>query len=109
MYLKYTQNQQKAIDFKVHDDAELATDYRKQINLYVVASIRALGLNPKIAIVHHLDEGTTSEVEIDSEELSRTEEGVKSTVSNIMKRHFPKSFNKAKCKTCDWTYICLKK
>ena len=96
------------VDFKEHDDSELATDYRKQLKLYAVASIRALGLNPKVATVHHLDEGTTTEVEIGSEELLKTEDGVKSTVSDIMKRHFPKSPNRSKCKSCDWKYFCSK-
>jgi len=96
------------VDFKEHDNAELATDYRKQLKLYAVASIRALGLNPKIATVHHLDEGTRSEVDIGSSELQKTEKNIKSTVSEIMRRHFPKSPDNYKCKSCDWKYFCTK-
>jgi len=95
-------------DFKEHDDSEMATDYEKQLKLYAIASLRALGLNPKKATVHHLDEGTTSEVDISEKELRRVEEGVKKEVEDIMNRRFPKRPERKKCKACNWKYICTK-
>jgi len=97
------------VDFKEHDDNELATDYEKQLKLYAIASLRALGLNPKKATVHHLDEGTTSEVDISQKELEKVEKEVKNQVEAIMNRKFPKKPSKDKCKACDWNYICTKK
>ena len=96
------------VDFKEHDDSEMATDYEKQLKLYAIASLRALGLNPKKATVHHLDEGTASEVDISEKELRRVEEGVKKEVEEIMQRRFPKRPERKKCKVCDWRYICTK-
>ncbi|MHA1364072.1 MAG: RecB family exonuclease [Candidatus Freyarchaeota archaeon] len=96
------------VDFKEHDDNELATDYKKQLKLYAIASLKALGLNPKKATVHHLDQGNTSEVDISPKELETVEKQVKKQVQDIMNRKFPKNPNKEKCQTCDWTHICTK-
>ncbi|MEM2145371.1 MAG: ATP-dependent DNA helicase [Candidatus Jordarchaeaceae archaeon] len=96
------------VDFKEHDDNELATDYKKQLKLYAIASLKALGLNPKKATVHHLDQGNTSEVDISPKELEKVEKEVKKQVEDIMNRKFPKNPNKEKCKKCDWTHICTK-
>ena len=96
------------VDFKERDDSELATDYEKQLKLYAIASLRALGLNPKKATVHHLDEGTTSDVDISLEELKKVEGNVEGEIRDIINRKFPKSAESKKCKDCDWKYICTK-
>ncbi|MGQ9723216.1 MAG: ATP-dependent helicase, partial [Candidatus Jordarchaeum sp.] len=77
------------VDFKEHDDNELATDYEKQLKLYAIASLKALNLNPKKATVYHLDEGNTSQVDISQKELEKVEKEVKKQVENIMNRKFP--------------------
>ncbi|MHA1435654.1 MAG: 3'-5' exonuclease, partial [Candidatus Heimdallarchaeota archaeon] len=96
------------VDFKEHDNTELATDYRKQLKLYAIASIRALGLNPEKATVHHLDEGTRSEVDIGPKELKKTEDSISSDINAIVHRTFPKFASEIKCNACDWKFFCTK-
>lgn len=96
------------VDFKEHEDSEMATDYEKQLKLYAIASLKALGLNLKKATVHHLDEGTKSNVDISENELLKIGEEVKKEVHDIMGREFSKRSDKMKCKSCDWKYICTK-
>jgi DNA helicase-2/ATP-dependent DNA helicase PcrA len=97
------------VDFKEHDNTELSTDYVKQLRLYAIASIKSLGFRPKKATVHHLDEGTVSEVDITETALMKVEENVKETIDNIMTRVFPRKAKKNKCKECDWKELCVKK
>jgi radical SAM protein with 4Fe4S-binding SPASM domain len=77
--------------------------------LYAIASIKSLGFRPKKATVHHLDEGTVSEVDITETALMKVEENVKETIDNIMTRVFPRKAKKNKCKECDWKELCVKK
>lgn len=97
------------VDFKEHDNTELATDYVKQLRLYAIASIRSLGFHPKQATVHHLDEGTRSEVDISDKVLQEVEITVQDTIENIVSREFPKTSSKKKCLACDWKDFCTKK
>jgi len=97
------------VDFKEHDNTEFTTDYRKQLRLYAIASMRALGLNPKRATVHHLDEGTRSEVDISKKVLTAVEKNISNSIQSIMKRVFPKHPTKRKCEFCDWRHFCTKK
>ena len=97
------------VDFKERDDSEMASDYEKQLKLYAIASMHALGLNPKKATVHHLDNGSTSEVDISPEALNIVSDGVMNCVDNIMKRVFPRFPDTNKCNGCDWKYICPKR
>ncbi len=96
------------VDFKEHDNTELATDYVKQLRLYAIASIRALGFHPKQATVHHLDEGTRSEVDISQDILDDVEDEISETVIKIMNRKFSKYPSKKKCSACDWRFFCTK-
>jgi len=96
-------------DFKEHDNTKLAADYRKQLKLYAIASIRALGLNPKKATVHHLDEGTRSEVDIGPKEFKKTEDSISSDINAIVHRTFPKFASEIKCNACDWRHFCTKR
>jgi len=96
------------VDFKEHDKSELSTDYEKQLRLYAIASIRALGINPQQATVHHLDEGTRSEVNIGPEILTEVEEEISENILRIMSRKFPKYPSKTNCLACDWRYFCTK-
>lgn len=98
----------EVVDFKNKEDNEMATDYEKQLKLYAIASLRSLGLKPKRALVHHLDDGTQTRVDISEKELKKTEENVKKTITKIMDRQFPKRSDKKKCHACDWKYICTK-
>ena len=96
------------VDFKEHEDTEMATNYEKQLKLYAIASLRALGLNPKKATVHHLDEGTTSDIDISEDELKKIEDEIEIEVKDIMNRNFQKKPSRKSCKRCDWKYICTK-
>jgi len=96
------------VDFKNREDSEMATDYEKQLKLYAVASLRSLGLHPKKATVHHLDDCSKSDVDISEKELERIENEVKNEITAIMNRDFPKRPDKKKCGACDWKYICTK-
>ena len=97
------------VDFKNKEDKEFATDYEKQLKLYAIASLRSLGLNPKKATVHHLDDGKLSEVDISSVELNRVENEIKDEIDKITDRHFPKNPEGKKCRNCDFKLICNKK
>lgn len=96
------------IDFKNKEDTEMATDYEKQLKLYAIAALKSLGLKPKKAIVHHLDDSTETIVDISERELNKTEAQVKETIAKIMDRQFPKRGGRGKCHKCDWKYICTK-
>jgi DNA helicase-2/ATP-dependent DNA helicase PcrA len=98
----------EVVDFKHREDLEMATDYKKQLKLYAIASLRSLGLKPKKALVHHLDDGTQTAVNVSKKELKKTEENVRGTIAKIMNRQFPKMGDKKKCHACDWKYICMK-
>ena len=97
------------VDFKEKDDTEMATDYRKQLKLYALASIQSLGLNPKQATIHHLDENSKSTVDISQKELKRTREEVKDEIKKITERKFPKRSSGKKCRKCDFKFICDQK
>ena len=97
------------VDFKEHENTELATDYVKQLRLYAIASIRSLGFHPKQATVHHLDEGTRSEVDITDNVLQDVEATVQETIESIISREFPKHPSKNRCSACDWKDFCTKR
>ncbi|RLI72134.1 MAG: hypothetical protein DRP02_02610 [Candidatus Gerdarchaeota archaeon] len=97
------------VDFKERDLSEMTTDYVKQLRLYAIAAMRSLGFQPKRAVVHHLDEGTRSEVDISEEALKSMEFEVKETIENIISRRFPKKAKKKSCDICDWKWICTKR
>jgi len=94
------------VDFKNREDTELATDYEKQLKLYAIASLRSLGLNPKKATVHHLDDDSLTEVNISPGELGRVEDEVKDEILNITRRNFPKNPGSSRCRKCDFKLIC---
>lgn len=96
------------VDFKNKEDKEFTTDYEKQLKLYAIASLKSLGLNPKKATVHHLDNGKLSKVDISSVELTRVENEIKDEIDKITNRHFPKNPEGKKCRNCDFKIICNK-
>ncbi|MEA2071705.1 MAG: ATP-dependent DNA helicase [Asgard group archaeon] len=97
------------VDFKEHNNAEIATDYKKQLRLYAIASKRALGIDTKKATVHHLDEGTREEVDIGEKVLWEVKENTKDTITKIVNRKFPKHPSDKRCEFCDWKHFCSKK
>lgn len=97
------------VDFKNRDRDEMAMDYAKQLKLYAIASLRALGMDPKKAVVHHLDDNSLSEVDITPIALKQTEDEVRKTVDNILNRQFPKCGDGDKCRKCDMQQICPKR
>ncbi len=68
-----------------------------------------LGFHPKQATVHHLDEGTRSEVDISQDILNDVEVEISETVNKIMSRKFSKYPSPKKCSACDWSFFCTKK
>lgn len=97
------------VDFKNREAGEFTVDHEKQLKLYAIASLRALGLDPKKAIVHHLDDNSLSEVDISLGALKKTENEVSETVTKILNRQFPKTTDKTNCRKCDYQYLCTKR
>ncbi|MEO9309605.1 MAG: ATP-dependent DNA helicase [Nitrososphaera sp.] len=95
------------IDFKTEkQNGAYAVDFEKQLRYYAIACLESLGLKPKKAFVHHLDEGTKSEVDISEKLLSETKHEIKEQVGKILKREFPAKSDKEICQDCDYKLIC---
>jgi DNA helicase-2/ATP-dependent DNA helicase PcrA len=97
------------VDFKNRDAGEFTEDHEKQLKLYAIASLRALDLNPKKAVVHHLDDNSLNEVDVSPSALKKTEEEVAKMVLKIINRQFPKTTDKGKCRKCDFQHLCSKR
>ncbi|MBU4502211.1 MAG: ATP-dependent helicase [Nanoarchaeota archaeon] len=96
------------VDFKNRKKDDMATDYEKQLKLYAIASLRTLGLDPKKAVVHHLDDNSLSDVDISPSALKQMEEEVRRAVDDILHRRFSKTKDGDKCRKCDMQRICPK-
>jgi len=102
------------IDFKTEGEKAkkpYEMDYEKQLRLYALACINSLGLNPQMAVIHHLDKNLLNKktkVDISKENLEKTKEDVTATVSKILNKKF-KSNPGRLCFDCDYKYICSKK
>jgi DNA helicase-2/ATP-dependent DNA helicase PcrA len=96
------------IDFKTENDGEYRRDFEKQLRLYAVACLTSLGINPKKAIVHHLDKSGVSkkdDVDISKKKLDETKDDIKLSATSILKQKFNPKPSKV-CQVCDWRKIC---
>lgn len=99
------------VDFKT--EKEMTDFYEKdhglQLRLYAIACLRALGLSPKKATVHHLDvktgKGKKEEIDISPTALQKAYKEVGGAIDNIICRNLPPNPT-ALCTECDWTKIC---
>lgn len=102
------------IDFKTEGEKAkkpYAMDYEKQLRLYALACMKSLGLNPKKAVIHHLDKNLfnkRTKVDISEEKLEDTKKGINETVTKILDKKFT-SNQGSLCSDCDYKYICSKK
>lgn len=95
------------IDFKTEkQNGVYAVDFEKQLRYYAIACLESLGLKPKKAFVHHLDENKKSEVDITEKNLDKTKEDIKKQVSSILTKTFPAKPEKSICSECDYMMIC---
>jgi ATP-dependent DNA helicase UvrD/PcrA len=95
------------IDFKTdRNDSIYTPDYQKQLKFYAIACLESLGLNPKKAIVHHLDGNTKDPVDVSDPVLEGTRQEVKKTVASILKKSFPATPSNRLCSQCDYRAIC---
>lgn len=97
------------IDFKTETSNPVyRIDYSKQLRLYAIACLESLGLNPKKACVHHLDENKRSYVDITKRTLDATKNEISQTITSIMEKKFiPRPSEK--CGFCDYRYLCAHK
>lgn len=101
----------EVIDFKTEKETTetYTKDYELQLRLYVIACFESLGLEPKKAVIHHLDakKGTSkrTEVDISPPNLDKARGELNGAISNIIDRNCNPV---ASCKTkdCDWCRIC---
>jgi len=102
------------IDFKTEGDKGKKTyemDYEKQLRLYALACMKSLGLNPKKAVIHHLDKNLFNKktaVDISEKQLEKVKVEINETVSKILEKEF-KANPGSLCPDCDYKYICSKK
>ena len=97
------------IDFKNESANPVYTlDYSKQLRLYAIACLESLGLNPKKACIHHLDENKRSYVDISANKLNQTKKEIDNTIKYIMKKKFVARPSE-KCGVCDYRYLCSNK
>jgi len=95
------------IDFKTErNDSIYTADYERQLRFYAIACLESLGLNPRKAFVHHLDENRKSEVDISPVILGATKDGVAAEVSKILDKKFPPKPSVRVCSDCDYAMIC---
>lgn len=98
----------EVLDFKTHVSSTFAIDYEKQLKIYALAMQKALGITPKKATIHELDDSKQIDVDINQNELDRIEKEIKETIRRIIIRDFPKTPNVIKCEECDWNLFCTK-
>jgi len=101
------------IDFKTEKekkDKVYQLDHIKQLRFYAIACLKSLGLNPKRACVHHLDQTKDKKeyVNISPTFLNKTKKQIVKDVKDILKKNFPAKPSKI-CKNCDYRYICPEK
>lgn len=95
------------IDFKTdRSDSVYSADYERQLRYYAIACGASLNLVPKKAVVHHLDEGSKTEVDISEPVLENTRSEVKQVVSDILRKKFPAKPDKGTCSECDYRLLC---
>lgn len=101
------------VDFKSEKDSEkdnelYRTDYELQLRLYAIACLRSLGLNPRLACIHHLDSGKRDYVGITEPERKQASTAMDDAISNIVDGSFPPN-PLPSCEDCDWRRICSHK
>ena len=97
------------IDFKTESASPVYTiDYSKQLRLYAIACLESLGLNPKKACIHHLDENKRSYVDISKKKLDETKNEISLTIDHILKKEFVPNPSD-NCGFCDYKYLCSNK
>jgi DNA helicase-2/ATP-dependent DNA helicase PcrA len=105
------------IDFKSEkEDEELyKRDYDLQLQMYAIACLNSLGMNPREASIHHLDanhldaeDRGIKKVDISEPSLAAAREKINQVISGIISKDF-QSCPSIKCKKCDWMKICPKK
>ena len=94
------------VDFKTEKNETYSLDYKTQLRLYAIACLKTLGLNPKKAFVHHLDNDKRDPVDISKKNLDETKKFVSKTVDHILKKKFPPKASKKNCIGCDYEKIC---
>jgi len=101
----------EVIDFKTEKeiDSIYEKDYELQLRLYAIACFQSLGLQPKKAVIHHLDvkKGTSrkDEVDVSHPMLKKAQCEIDNAIKSIIDRKFDPSALKG-CKDCDWEMIC---
>ncbi len=95
------------IDFKSEDEINKAysQDRELQLRLYAIACMRSLGLDPKKACVHYLDENRREHIPIAPEDLEGARQKVSKIVSEITGKRFAPSPSE-RCGGCDWRIVC---
>jgi|GEM_PF-375079 len=106
----------EVIDFKTEDDDKdpkkiYREDHELQLRLYALACLKSLGLEPKKAAIHYLNENNSNpdEVAVDKASLRQAEIEIDKVISNIKKKKFEHKTKVIDCTKCDFTKICAKK
>jgi len=101
----------EVVDFKTEKEMThfYETDYTLQLQLYAIACIKALGLSPKKATIHHLDvrtgKGMKEEIDISQPALKKAYTEIGQTIDSIIQKEFPLKLTSS-CQECDWVKIC---
>ena len=101
----------EVIDFKTEKEATeiYVKDYELQLRLYVIACFESLGLEPKQAVIHHLDSkkgtSTKTQVDISPANLAKARKELNDSITSIINRN---CIPNESCRTtdCDWFEIC---
>lgn len=103
------------VDFKTgKTGGDLATTERQshvqqQLQMYTIATLDALGLEPLKATAHFLyanQPHIKEDVELSEEQMENMKNQIANTVTAIKQGRFPLCSSKARCASCDFKAIC---
>ena len=113
--LSDNESQVEIVDFKTGKSGDdLATTERRshvqqQLQMYAIATLDALGLEPLRATAHFLyanQPHIKEDIELSEKQIQIMKCQISDTVAAIKKGIFPISVSKARCASCDFKAIC---
>jgi len=93
------------VDYKVANDPEYDTRYRRQLAIYAAAG-RGEGLNVRAGYLHELSDGTRHQVDVRQYAAAQAVTALAHAVSQIRAGHYEARPAPRKCSGCDFRNLC---
>ena len=94
------------VDFKTEKNKTYELDHEVQLRLYALACLKSLGLKPKKATVHHLNNDIKEDVTVGENDLEKTKDIILKRVDKILQKNFPANACPKNCAGCDYEKMC---